>query len=425
MKKFRQVRLSVFAALLGLSAVSAIVPTSAYADTPAADTPAPVEPIKPEIRTILVAAKELYDAKNIAGALSKIAESDAIANKTPYEIFAIEKTRGDYYFASGDKANAAKAFEAVVGSKTLRHADQLSMTQAVGQLYFQLSNYPLTITWIQRYITEGGTDPRAQDVLNKAHYLNKDYADAYKGFNAQVQAVIAAGKVPDEQSLQLLLTSANALKDEQGTLNALEQLNSYYPSVKNWTYLISQIHTKPGYSDKLLLDIYRLKLELGLIKTGPEYTDMAELATRAGLPAEAKKALEQGYAVGILGKGADAKKNAILLEAANRRAADDLKTMQQGEIGANKSKDGTGLVNLGMAFATAGQFDKGVSLIEQGIAKGGLVHLEEAKLHLGLVYYWGGKKAEAIKQLATVEGTDGTADLARYWIEQFNHPLVK
>ena len=160
------------------------MPISSYADTPAADTPVPAETIKPEIRTILIAAKALYDAKNIADALAKIAETDAIANKTPYEIFAIEKTRGDYYFASGDKAKAAKAFEAVIDSKSLRRADQLSMTQAVGQLYFQLSNYPLTITWIQRYITEGGTDPKAQDVLNKAHFLNKDYADAYKGFGA-------------------------------------------------------------------------------------------------------------------------------------------------------------------------------------------------------------------------------------------------
>ena len=90
-----------------------------------------------------------------------------------------------------------------------------------------------------------------------------------------------------------------------------------------------------------------------------------------------------------------------------------------------KSKDGTGLVNLGMAFATAGQFDKGASLIQQGITKGGMSRIEEAKLQLGVVYYWGGKKDQAIQQLKTVTGTDGTGELARFWLMQINHPLAE
>ena len=98
--------------------------------------------------------------------------------------------------------------------------------------------------------------------------------------------------------------------------------------------------------------------------------------------------------------------------------------MPQGEAGAAKSKDGTGLVNLGMAYATSGQYDKGISLIEQGITKGGLARLEEAKLHLGLVYFWAGQKDQAIKQLQTVQGADGIGDLARYWVMEINHPLL-
>ena len=425
MKKFRQAKLSVLAAVFGLSAVAALLPLSVCADTPAADATAPAEVLRPEIRTVLIDAKALYDAKNVPGALAKIAESDSIKDKTPYEIFAVEKTRGDYLFAAGDKVKAAKAFEAVIAANYLRRADQLSMIEATSQLYFQASDYPATISWADRYVKEGGTDPKAFDVLNKAHYLNKDYAEAYIGINSQVQGEITAGRVPDEQSLKILLSCMSSLKDDAGMLKSLELLNTYYPSTQNWLYLLGQIHTKPGFSDKIYLDIYRLKMELSLMQKATDYLDMSELATRAGLPAEAKKALDQGFAAGLLGKGADAAKQQALLSAANKHADEDVKFMQQGEASANKSKDGAGLVNLGMAFATAGQFDKGASLIEQGISKGGLARLEEAKLHLGLVYYWAGKKNEAIKQLNTVEGTDGTADLARYWIMQINHPLAK
>ncbi|PRC93384.1 tetratricopeptide repeat protein [Solimicrobium silvestre] len=425
MTKFRNARLSAIAVVLGLSAASTLLLSSAYAETPAASAATPAETLRPEISKSLAAAQVLFEAKNYPDALAKLAETDAIANKTSYETYAVERSRGNYLMASGDKTKAAQAFEAVVGAHYLVRADQLNMIQAISQLYFQLSNYPLTISWMERYLAEGGTDPRSKIVLNQARYLNKDYAIAFKGISAEVQDDIAAGHVPSEQNLKLLLSCMGLLNDKEGTLKALEQLNSYYPNSKNWLYLVSQLHSKPGYSDRLALDVYRLKQELALMSVAADYTDMSELATRAGLPAEAKKALDEGFAAGLLDKGPDAKKHASLLATANKHAEDDLKTMQQGEASANKNKGGAGLVNLGMAYATAGQFDKAISLIEQGISKGGLTNLEDAKLHLGIVYYWAGKKDEAIKQLSTVQGADGTADLARYWVMQINHPLAK
>lgn len=426
MKKIRQAQRSVIAAVVsGLSVALTVLPGSTRAEMPAMDNAAQTDTLRPEVKTILLAAKKLYDAKKIPDAIAKITETDAIANKTPYEVFAIERTRGNYYFASGDKANTAKAFEAVIAANYLQKANQLSLIEAVGQLYFQLSDYPAAIQWLDRYVKEGGTDTKAADALNKAHYLNKDYAEAYNGIHDQVQSEIAAGHVPGEQNLKLLLSCMNALKDEDGTLSSVELLNTYYPSSQNWLYLISRIPAKPGFSDKLYLDIFRLKVELSLMQSAAEYLDMSELATRSGLPAEAKKALDLGFAAGLLGKGPDAKKHANLLASANKQAQEDLSSMQQGEISAAKRKDGAGLVNLGMAYATAGQYDKAVSLIGQGIAKGGLARPDEAKLHSGLVYYWAGKKDAAIAQLNTVAGADGTADLARYWVMQIRHPLPK
>lgn len=425
MTKFKQARFGVIAAVMGISAVSFFISLGAYADTPASESKAAADVLRVEISKPMIAAKALFDANKTTEALAKIAETDAVSDKTPYEIFAIERTRGDYYLKAGDKVKSAQSFEAVIATNYLRKADQLNLMQIIGQLYFQSSNYPLAISWSERYFKEGGLDARTNDILYKSYFLNKDYAQAYKGFTTYVQQELAAGRIPDEQHLQLVLNCASQLNDKEGTLKAVVQLTTYYPSVKQWNYLVSQIHTKPGFSDKLFLDLYRLKQELSLIKTAPEFLDMSELATRAGLPAEAKKALDQGFAAGLLDKGADAKKNAALLDNANKRAAEDLKTMQQGEAGAAKSKDGAALTNLGMAYATAGQYDKGASLIEQGISKGGFSRLEEAKLHLGLVYYWAGRKEDAVKQLKTVAATDGTAEIAQYWIMQINHPLSK
>ena len=71
---------------------------------------------------------------------------------------------------------------------------------------------------------------------------------------------------------------------------------------------------------------------------------------------------------------------------------------------------------MGYNFVIHGQFERGIALIEAGMAKGGLKAPEEAKLHLGMAYLAAGNRAKGEEVLKTVTGTDGSGDLARYWI---------
>ena len=109
----------------------------------------------------------------------------------------------------------------------------------------------------------------------------------------------------------------------------------------------------------------------------------------------------------MLGTGANAAKHKQLRDQANKGAADDAKNIASGEAGAAKAKDGAGLVNLGYAYVTMDQFDKGIPLMEQGIAKGIAKRPDDYKLRLGAAYAKAGRKAEAIKTLQTVKGDDG------------------
>jgi hypothetical protein len=68
-----------------------------------------------------------------------------------------------------------------------------------------------------------------------------------------------------------------------------------------------------------------------------------------------------------------------------------------------------------MNLVYGGQAAKGVQLIQQGIAKGGLKRPEDAKLHLGIAQLAAGEKAKAQATFKSVQGKDGTADLARLW----------
>jgi hypothetical protein len=63
-------------------------------------------------------------------------------------------------------------------------------------------------------------------------------------------------------------------------------------------------------------------------------------------------------------------------------------------------------------------------MMEAAIKAGGLRYADEAKLRLGEAYAAAGKKQQAISALRGVNGKEGTADLARYWIMAINKPLA-
>jgi hypothetical protein len=101
---------------------------------------------------------------------------------------------------------------------------------------------------------------------------------------------------------------------------------------------------------------------------------------------------------------------------ANKQEAEAKLSIATRAEAAAAAKEGNDLVQIGYAYATMGQADKGVSLIEQGIAKGSLKRPEDAKLKLGLAMLQSSKhKAKAVQVLRGVQGNDGAADLGRLW----------
>ena len=74
------------------------------------------------------------------------------------------------------------------------------------------------------------------------------------------------------------------------------------------------------------------------------------------------------------------------------------------------------LANLGFVYVSYGETERGLKLMEQGVQNGALKYPEQTKLHLGLAYALAGHKSKAVQTLKTVQGGDGTADLARLWV---------
>jgi len=373
------------------------------------------ESVRPEVGNPLQAAQELIKAQRYRQALAKIQEADAANDKTAYELYVIERLRGVAAAGAGDAEVAIKSFESTINSGRLSPSDKLKMMEALAGMCYRRKDYPSAIAWATRYGKEGGTGEDMHRLLIQAYYLNNDFPNAERELRVELQADENAGRAPPEDRLQLLASCYLKQKDTLGYAMTLEKLVTYYPKKEYWADLVYRIETKPGFAPRLSLDLYRLKLALGIPQSAGQFVEMTQLALQAGFPAEAKTFVDRGFAAGVLGSGPDADRHKRLRALATKSATEDQKTLAQDEADAAAAKDGTGLVNTGFVYVVRGEFEKGIDLMERGIRKGGLKYPNDAKLHLGIAYLLSGQKEQAMRAFKSVQGADGTADLARFW----------
>ena len=426
MSSFRFARISLLLAAVGLNAAPALM-TSAHAQKAAAPAAAPVaDTVRPEWFKLLdpAAIQKLMTEKKYADVQARLTQAEAFPAKTAYESYVLERMKITLATATGNDAMATSALEAVIATGRLAPKDQGDFILTLGSRYYDAKNYSKAIEWFNRYQKESPTPEKVRSLLTRAHYLNNDFATAKTLLLSLIADAEAAGQAPSLEDLRLLGSAASKLKDNPTYVMALEKLVALYPSDDYWTDLLHRLPSKPGYSQALDIDLFRL--EAVAVKTmEPDlYVELAELALTAGFPTEAKNALDAGYAAGVLGTGANAAKHKQLRDRANRNAADDVKNIAAGEASAAKAKDGAGLVNLGYAYVTMGQFDKGLALMEQGMARGITRRADDYKLRLGMAYAKAGRKAEALSTFGSIKGADGLGDLARYWAFWVNRPAA-
>lgn len=372
------------------------------------------EALRPDVGKPLQAAQELIKAGKYKEALAKVRDADAVGGKNAYEGFMIERMRIAAASGAGEVDTAAKSFEALAASGRVAPADKARMAESIAGGYYRAKDYAKAMQWGQRYFKEGGTSPSIRTLLIQSQYLSGDYAGAARELTAEIQAAEKGGATPAQDRLNLLLNAASQLKDQSTTVFALERLVTYYPKREYWVDLLSRMQRKPGFSDRLVLDTYRLSLATGSMSAAADYMEMGQLALQAGHEAEARQVVDKGFAANILGQGAEGERHKRLRDLVAKKL-DEAKAAQAGaEKEALAAKDGNALVAIGFAQALGGNPAKGLQLMQQGIAKGGLKRPEDAKLHLGVAQVVAGD-AKAQATLRSVGGSDGTADLARLW----------
>jgi len=372
--------------------------------------------IRPEVGKPLQQASELLKAGKAREALAKAREADAVGGKNPAEQLMIDRMKGAAAQRAGDNGTAIAAFESAMASGRLSGPEQAQIAESLAFAYSQQKNNAKAGEWIGKARAAGGNSASLNQLAAYLQSQSGDYSQIFKDAQAQVHAAEQAGRRPGEDDLLRLADAAKRLNNNAAYSHALEQLVLYYPKKDYWSAHLASIQRKPGFADRLGLDVMRLKLANGLITKTDDFMEMTQLALQAGFPVEAKTIVDKGYAAGALGTGDQAARHQRLKDLVLKQQAESAAGIAQAATEAATQKDGNDLVKVGAVYASMGQTDKAVELIEKGIAKGSLKRPDDAKLRLALALAQSPKtRAKGLQLLRSVTGSDGTADIARLY----------
>jgi hypothetical protein len=408
MSKFRLAHLGLALAALGFTAAAPVVGLApAYA----------AEALRPEVGKPLQEAQQLMKAGKNKEALAKLHEVDKVGGKSANETYLIERTRAAAASAARDYPAAAQAFEALLASGKLSASEKSQFSEGLVSIYMNSGDLNKANAAIERQLKEHD-DPKLRAYLLQNYYKQGNWS----ALESELKNAEKRGGLNEDQ-LGMLANVQLKKNDKGGYVNTIEKLAASYPKARYWEDLLNRVQGKPGFSQRLLVDVFRLKLANNLMKKPSEYMEMAQLVLQAKAPAESVKVIDKGYKAGALGTGPDAARHQRLKDLAQKTLADQNKTAATDEAQFKKENDGDALVALGYGLVQAGQADKGLAMMEAAIKSGNVKNIDEAKLHLGQAQAVAGKKQQAISTLKSVGGKDGSADLARYWIMAINHPI--
>ena len=89
------------------------------------------------------------------------------------------------------------------------------------------------------------------------------------------------------------LVACAGTSDRAGTLERRVPRN---PNPENWHDLLQLARNEKGLNDEQVMDILRLRLAVGDLKTDADYQDAAMQALIVGSPLEAKAVMDKGFA---------------------------------------------------------------------------------------------------------------------------------
>ncbi len=377
----------------------------------AAQTAAPVS-VQMEVYKPLQAAQEALKNSQPQQAVSLAKEALAVSKITPAETFLAHRTLAMAALAAQDFDQAAASLELLLSQPGLSAPEQRPFFESLMNVSQQKKDSAGLVKWAKRYLSDGGTNPSVRPVLIQTLSLLNAHQDVVQEMQIKMKLDAAAGQKSTEAELRILAVSYRGLKDVAGYEATLHQLLALYPSKAYWAEAIGRLNSQAQANTRFDLDVYRLSEEAGTLDDAEEYVMMAELALRAGLPADAQRVMESGFQKGVLGQGAQASAHAKLRQLAAAKLAEDDKLMPSLE---KSAKDSNAWVGLGDVGLSKQQWAQASAMYAKALAAGPVRREAEVYLHQAIAVFKAGDAVASRALLAKISDDKTAVAVANLW----------
>jgi hypothetical protein len=370
---------------------------------PAADTKGPQ--ISRSIAKEMIAAQGDLQKNNFPDGLKHLETAEATSGLTPFDHKTIDELKAYAYIKTNAYKSAEEAYEAALATGAATPEETVRYTKAVFQIAAQdKQQYAKALEYGKKLVDLDAATSETYVAITQLYYVQKDCKDAVIWADKSIAFNKKAGAVPPENLYLFRLQCAFDNNDTPGTIAALEDLIRLNGKTDYWNKLL-RFELQDEKDDRNILMIYRVMYNTNSITSGSNYIEMAQLLADApALPGEALAVLEKGDASGTVPP--EQKERVARLEAAFKGRADqDKKDLASGSFAAEAAKSPAGELSmkLGEVYYGFGDNQKAVDAINAGLAKGGVKHLDEAYVYLGLAEQKVGNLAEAKKAFAQLK----------------------
>jgi tetratricopeptide (TPR) repeat protein len=370
--------------------------------------------VRPEVAKSLQAAQEAMKTGQFENAITLAQQALSIPGITPVEKPAIQRTLAVAAMQGKNFPLAVSTLEALILElpEGAPSAQKLPLIESLLSASQQAQDLAKVVNWGRTYLKLEGSNPSVWPVVIQTLSVLNRHEEVIQEVKEKIRLDEAAKVKTPESDYRLMAFSQRQLKDDAAYNSTLKTLLQNYPSKAYWSETIARLGRQANFNGRFDLDLYRLLEITGNVEDTVEYVDMANLALKAGLPAEAARVVELAYAAGTMGKGSDAANHQKLRLQIQQRLNEDEKALPALE---KSAKDANILASLADVYASKQKWSQSNEFYNKALAMGGLRREAETRLHAGLVLSKMGQKAEAVKMWDSVQGDATAVDLAQLW----------
>lgn len=282
---------------------------------------------------------------------------------------------------------------------------------------FENKDYQKVISLSKKYYSLGGRNSQIRFITAQSYFYLKDYENAARELQFDIFTIERNTKKPEEEKLLLLQKCYFNLNDLDANIWVFEKLVRYYNKKQYWAELLTRLGRRPDFRDRLQIDILRLKLRTQTLDGSLEYLSLISQLISLGYLSEAKSVIDQmSNSLSIVNESDQSKikfyKDSILKQIEAQKSIFKLNEKEILRIQTNWT-----LVDLGYAYVTLGQYNKGIEMIERGIKNNSYINRpQDAKLVYAQALFTSGQRQKSIRVLSSITGLHGAADLAQVWL---------